>query len=110
MAHLAKRSLARLPPGDSFSSSDQDLSFRRRQAGMLDAHGNGLSDLRLSATKSTKRLRSVGSVTSEDLKVKKRSGANFCLCFLRTTKALAVTFVIFTGDFRRESLWSRGCK
>lgn len=44
---------ARKPPADggSFhtSSDDHDSSFRKRQAGMLDSQGKGLSTLRIGA-------------------------------------------------------------
>ncbi|CAM9702185.1 unnamed protein product [Ascophyllum nodosum] len=50
---------------DSFqSSSDQEASFRRRQAGLLDANGNELSQLRITSTQNRRASR--GSVTSED--------------------------------------------
>lgn len=65
--HLAKRSLPRRPPAeDSFSSSDQDTSFRQRQAGMLDSEGNVLSDLKLRVHR---RQGPGGSVSSEEVKV-----------------------------------------
>lgn len=54
------------PSEDSFSSSDQDSSFRKRQAGMLDAKGEGLSGLRLAGTLKTE---STSSISAEDIKV-----------------------------------------
>ena len=55
--------------GGKFSLSDakQAASFRRRQAGMLDANGHSLSRLRI--TGSNERQVTMGPVTSVEMQV-----------------------------------------
>ncbi|CAM9702258.1 unnamed protein product [Ascophyllum nodosum] len=69
MGKSSKRGLSRLEDGEggsfSFSSDIMETSFRRRQAGMLDANGNELSRLRI--TNSRRLGSSTASMTSEDM-------------------------------------------
>lgn len=77
--------------GESASSEDRDASFRKRQAGMLDVQGKGLSALRLGGRRGSVRVGggpggalgrrgSVNSVTAEELQVTCDCCGCVCLC------------------------------